>query len=78
VLNLTHFFVSIGAELVQVSFVLIEMIYTWGMNKMTNNKQALQKLESLQYDLTQRLQKLSADLSKKHSADWAEQVTERK
>jgi len=42
-----------------------------------DNKAAMQQLTTLQEELTQRLQNLSADKSKSHSSDSSEQAVER-
>ncbi len=46
-------------------------------NRNETVKEKLQALEILARDLSLRLEKLSLDLSKTHSADWEEQAIER-
>lgn len=41
------------------------------------NSQAKTQLESRKQELTRRIEAIQKDLQKAHSADWAEQVTER-
>lgn len=46
-------------------------------SKVTVDLQALETLQNLEKELSTRLEKLSADLSKSHSADSGEQAVER-
>ncbi|CAA6815026.1 MAG: Dimethylmenaquinone methyltransferase [uncultured Thiotrichaceae bacterium] len=45
--------------------------------KVATDQQALETLQRLEEELTNRLEKLSADMSKSHSADSGEQAVER-
>lgn len=67
-------------DLIQVRGNKQPFYYTSCMNttsKATIDQQALTTLQNLQKELTSRLEKLAADLSRSHSADSEEQAVER-